>query len=97
VCTVSSGTGTVGNANITNVAVDCFTIAFTIGGTISGLAPGDSITLRNNGVDTLVRSTNGGFTFAVLVASGQPYAVTVVSPTSPISQTCTVTSGTGTV
>jgi large repetitive protein len=96
-CTVTSGTGTVGNVNVTNVAVTCTTNAFTVGGTISGLAGGDSITLRNNGVDNLVRSVNGGFTFATPVASGQPYAVTVVSPTSPISQACTVTSGTGTV
>jgi hypothetical protein len=97
-CTVAAGAGTVTNADITDIVVTCTTNRFRIGGTLSGLATGNSITLRNNGGDDLVRSTNGSFTFATQVASGQPYAVTVVAnPASPISQTCTVTSGTGLV
>ncbi len=97
-CTVANGAGTVGNGNVTNVAITCTTNAFTVGGTISGLAAGDSITLRDTGGDDLVRSANGSFTFATPVASGQPYAVTIVAnPTSPISQTCTVASGAGTI
>jgi alpha-tubulin suppressor-like RCC1 family protein len=96
-CTVASGAGTIGNGNVTSVAITCTTNAFTVGGTVSGLAAGDSITLRNNGGDNLIRTTNGSFTFATPVASGQPFAVAVVSPSSPISQTCTVTSGAGTV
>jgi hypothetical protein len=97
-CTVASSAGTVGGSNVTNVAVTCTTHAFTIGGTVSGLAAGNSITLRDNGSDALVQSANGSFTFATPVPSGQPYAVTIVAnPTSPISQTCTVTSGAGTV
>jgi len=96
-CAVASGAGTVGNANITSVAITCTTNVYTIGGMVAGLAAGDSITLRNNGGDALVRSANGSFTFATPVASGQPYAVTVTSPTAPISQTCTVATGAGTV
>jgi len=96
-CTVTNGSGTVGGANITNVTVTCATNSFTVGGTVSGLGLGDTITLRNNGGDSLVRSANGGFTFTTPIASGQSYAVTVVSPTSPISQTCGVSSGSGTV
>ena len=41
-CVVTSGTGTVTNANITNVTVTCTTNTYTIGGTISGLAAPDS-------------------------------------------------------
>ncbi len=96
-CTVTSGSGTVGNANITNVSVACVTNRFTIGGTLSGLAPGNQVRIRNNGGDDLTLSANAGFTFPTSVPSGQTYAVTVVDPTSPISQRCTVTSGTGTV
>jgi hypothetical protein len=96
-CAIANGSGTVGSANVTTVVVTCTTKAFTIGGTLSGLAPGDSITLRNNGGDALVRSANGGFTFAAPVVSGQSYAVTVVNPSSPISQTCAIANGSGTV
>jgi hypothetical protein len=96
-CTVSAGAATVTSADVANVAVTCTTNVFTIGGTLSGLAAGNAITLRNNGGGDLVRSANGSFTFPAPVASGQPYAVTVVNPTSPISQTCTVTSGAGLV
>jgi hypothetical protein len=97
-CTVTNGTGMVGSSNITNVQVTCTANRYSIGGTLSGLASGNAITLRNNGGDDLVLSANGGFTFAATVASGQPYTVTVVAnPTSPVAQTCTVTNGTGTV
>jgi hypothetical protein len=97
-CTIVNGTGIVGGANVTDVIVTCTTNRFTIGGTVIGLAAGDSITLRDNGGDDLVRSANGGFTFATPVASGQTYAVTIVAnPAAPISQSCTVANGTGTV
>jgi hypothetical protein len=96
-CTVTSAAGTVGSADITNVVVACSTNVFTISGTVSGLAPGDSITLSNNGRDDLTQSTDGGFTFATPVASGQPYVVSVLDPPSPIAQTCTITGGAGTI
>jgi hypothetical protein len=93
-----AGSGTVTDADIRNIEVACTTNRYRIGGTVTGLASGNSITLRNNGGDDLVRSANGGFTFTADVASGQPYAVTIVaSPAAPISQTCTVTGGAGIV
>ena len=95
-CTVTNASGTVGGANITNVTVACVTDSFPISGTITGLIAGDSITLRNNGGDDLVRSTNGNFTFATPVTSGQSYTVTVTDA-SPFLQTCTIANGTGTV
>jgi hypothetical protein len=97
-CTIAGGTGTVTNANVTSVAVTCTTDRFTIGGTVTGLATGDSVVLRDNGADDLTVSANGGFTFATTVPSAQMYAVTVfTNPASPISQTCAVTTGSGTV
>jgi hypothetical protein len=97
-CIVSAGAGMVTNADVTDVVVTCTTNRFSIGGTLSGLAAGDSITLRDNGGDDLILSANGGFAFPTQVASGQPYAVTIVAnPVSPISQTCTVTNGAGLV
>lgn len=97
-CTVTSGTGTA-TANITSVAVTCTTnpVTATIGGTISGLAPGASVILQDNGGDSLTLTANGAFTFKTPVTGPtDAYAVTVnTQPTSP-NQICTVTSGSGT-
>jgi hypothetical protein len=95
-CTVTNGSGTVGAANVTNVAVNCVTRTFTVGGTATGLS-GTGLVLRNNGGNNLTVAANGAFTFSMPVASGGAYAVTVFTqPTSP-AQTCTVSNGSGTV
>ena len=93
-CTVASGSGTVGSANVTNVAVTCVNAAsYTIGGTVSGLS--GTVVLQDNGADDLSVSANGTFTFATSLVSGASYSVTV--KTNPSGQSCTVASGTGTV
>ena len=93
-CTVSNGTGTIGSANITNVAVTCTSAAtYTVGGSVSGLS--GTVVLQDNGGDNLTLTANGTFTFATALAGGAAYAVTV--KTNPASQTCTVSSGTGTI
>jgi hypothetical protein len=95
-CTVSSGAGTVGSANVTNIAVACTAVVpltYTIGGTVSGLT--GSVTLLNNGANSLTLSANGSFAFTTALAAGSAYAVTV--STQPSGETCTVSSGAGTV
>jgi hypothetical protein len=95
-CTVTAGSGTVGSANVTTVKVACATAAsFTIGGTVSGLSSGTSVTLLDNGSGALKVSANGAFTFATAVASGATYNVTV--SVQPTGETCAVTAGSGTV
>jgi hypothetical protein len=95
-CTVSNPTGTVGNTDVTNVAVTCTTSTYRIGGTVSGLS-GSGLVLRNNGGDSLSVGGNVAFTFGTRVASGSGYAVTVSThPTAP-DQFCVVTGGAGTV
>ncbi len=69
---------------------------FTIGGTVSGLAAGGSMTLQNNGAESLVVSANGTFTFKTAIVANQPYLVTVSVPPATPPQTCTVTGGSGT-
>jgi len=69
---------------------------FTIGGTVSGLAAGESVVLQNNGNGNLTVSANGPFTFATSIASGGTYAVIVFTQPSTPAQTCIVTSGGGT-
>jgi hypothetical protein len=94
-CAVANGAGTA-TANVTNVTVTCSTGAFTVGGSVSGLA-GSGLVLRNNGGDDLPIASNGSFTFATELASGSPFEVSVATqPTRP-SQTCTVADATGTI
>ncbi len=69
---------------------------YTIGGTLSGLAAGESVVLQNNGKDNLTVSANGVFTFPTSIASGGTYAVTVFSAPANPAQTCLVTGGSGT-
>ena len=80
--------------NITNVAVICTTSTYTVGGTLSGLATGQSVVLVNNGTNALTVAADGSFTFTTPLAPGA-YAVTVQS--QPIGQTCTVSAGSGTI
>jgi len=95
-CTVSNGSGTVGDGNVTSVAVSCSTSDFTVGGTVGGLA-GSGLVLQNNGADNLSIGADGGFTFATGIPSGATYNVTIVAqPTGP-TQSCTVTNGSGVV
>lgn len=96
-CVVTNAAGTVGNANVTNVAVACTTNTYTIAGPVAGLR-GSGLVLQDNGGDDLTVAANAtSFTFATKIASGASYAVTVkTQPTVP-TQTCAVTAATGTV
>jgi len=94
-CTVSNGTGTVNGASVTNVAVSCVPNKYTIGGNVSGLANSDNLVLQDNGGDNTPVVANGGFTFAMPVASGTTYNVTVSTP--PVGKSCAVANGTGKV
>ena len=51
---------------------------YTIGGSVSGLAAGQSVVLQNNAGDDLTVNANGVFTFATAINSGtNQYAVTI--------------------
>lgn len=66
-----------------------------IGGSVSGLAAGATVTIQDNGSDTLTLTANSSFGFANTLAGGSTYAVTVL--TQPSGQICTVQSGAGTI
>lgn len=84
------------NVELVDLGTPC-TIAgfYTVGGSVTGLASGRSLTLLNNGGDALTVNANGTFTFSAALASGRTYTATVC--TQPTDQTCTVSSGSGTV
>lgn len=67
----------------------------TVGGTVTLLDANTSVSLTNNGGAPLTVSSNGSFTFAGSLASGNGYNVVVA--TQPTGQTCLVTHGSGTI
>lgn len=93
-CTVASGSGSVGSADISNVAVTCATGQFAIRGTVSGLT-GSGLVLQNNGGNDLPISANGAFSFVNRLAAGETYTVTV--RTQPSGQSCVVRNSSGTI
>ncbi len=66
----------------------------TVGGTVTGLAPGSTLTL-SDGVSTLAVQANGLFAFADTYAAGAAYQVAVTG--APAGQSCTVGQGSGNV
>lgn len=91
-CTIANGTGTVGFANITNVAVSCSTKSYTVSGTINGLA-GGGLVINNNGMPVAVVNN----AFSVTLASGSAYAFTIGTQPSSPTQLCSIANGSGTV
>jgi uncharacterized repeat protein (TIGR01451 family) len=95
-CVVASGNGTMAGADVSNVSVSCTTDSFTIGGTVSGLL-GSGLVLQNNAGDDLAIAANGGFTFVTPVVDGLSYAVTALAQPTVPSQSCVISSGSGTL
>lgn len=93
VCSVSNGSGTVASADVTNISISCTTKTYTVGGTVTGLT-GSGLVLQNNAGDDLPITADGVFNFATALQDGSAYAVTV-SNQPDSGQTCTVTTGTG--
>ena len=69
---------------------------YSVGGTLTGLAAGNSITLTDNGTDNLTLTANGAFTFPVKLGNAAPYKLTL-SATTPTAQPCAVSEGAGTI
>ena len=88
--------GTVPGANVTNVAVTCTTRSFRIGGSVSGLR-GDGLVLRKHDGETRAIASNGSYFFDNLHLSGSQYEVTVDTPPTDPSQTCTIANNRSTV
>ncbi len=68
---------------------------YTVSVTVSGLLPGQTLVLGNNGNDTLTFNGNGSLTFATVLLESDPYNVTALS--APAGSSCTITGGSGTM
>ena len=93
-CVVTSGSGTVTVAEVTDIAIACTTDQHTIGGKVSGLG-GGTVMLQNKGADDVMVTADGAFTFPTAVDSGSSYAITVVMP--PVGRKCVVIGANGIV
>lgn len=96
-CSVSNGTGSISNIDVTNILVDCSSTStsYNVGGTLSHLGDDATVVLQNNGGDNLTLTSNGSFNFSTKLENGATYDVTVL--TNPSRQICTITNGSGTV
>ena len=70
----ATAAGTVAGGNVTNIAINCVSSSFTVGGTVSGLA-GSGLVLQLNGDGDLPIASDGSFTFGTPVPSGSQYRV----------------------
>ncbi|HEY7906310.1 MAG TPA: hypothetical protein VIC53_05235, partial [Wenzhouxiangella sp.] len=76
-------------SGIATVAGSSVQSLYQIGGSVTGLATGETVVLQNNGGDDLTLAANGSFIFSAQVPDGDVYDVTVL--TQPTGQTCSVT------
>jgi alpha-tubulin suppressor-like RCC1 family protein len=96
-CVVTGGSGTIGAAPVTSVAVTCTTNVFAVSGAVTGLAGGGLVLSTPGQAPISVGTGANSFAFPTGIASGTAYGVSVVqNPTTP-SQTCVVTNGIGIV
>ncbi len=93
-CSVNRGVGYSITGNVNSVSVVCASSTYAVGGTLSGLSSGNTVTLTDNGGDALSLSSNGAFTFPTQVAAGASYTLRV--QTQPTGQVCTISAATGT-
>jgi hypothetical protein len=94
-CDVANGTGTVGTATVTNVAVTCTDSPLSVGGSISGLEHATGLVLVNGTETDAVPAGATSFRLNAPESSGSTYAVRVQS--QPTGTTCSVSQGLGTI
>lgn len=95
-CLVTNGTATMAGADA-EVSVACTTNKYSVGGTVTGLAAGNSVVLQNNSLDPTTVNGDGPFAMNTFIESGTSFDITVLTdPTTP-NQTCVVSGGGGTV
>jgi hypothetical protein len=96
---ISSSTVTTPGGADAGAAVDAQAggVAFTIGGTLSGLLGGQSVKIRQTkgAAENLTLTSNGSFTFPTAVSTQSLYSVTVTDNTS--GSFCAVSNGAGIV
>lgn len=94
-CVVSNGTGTMPASAVTNIAVACTDLPFTLGGTIAGLGSNSGLVLANGAGSLAVAPGSTSFTMPASVSFGSSYSVAVQA--APAGLTCTASNASGTM
>lgn len=68
---------------------------FTVSGTVTGLSEGNAVVLQNNGIDDLVVSDDGTFTFNTPLVHNAVFDVTIRDRPDNPGQTCLIDNGSG--
>src|SRR5690606_35037939 len=95
-CSVINGFGYVDSSGVTNVEVYCSEQSYRIGGNLTGLKPGNALTIaleNNQQYKTIIQ--DGYFEFPQPLADGTTYELTIVNQPGSPSQTCQVTNAVG--
>lgn len=95
-CTVNNATGTIGDADVANVAVVCAVASHKVSVAVTNLDAAGGLVLQNNGGDDLAVNANGTFSFTTPVAAGADYGVTVKTQPTAL-QVCIARQAFGTV
>lgn len=93
-CTVANASGSMASNGVNNLQVTCANRAYTLGGSISGLTT-SGLKLKNGSETIDVSSSATTYIFSTSVAYGSSYQVEVAR--QPTGQTCSISSGTGTM
>ena len=93
--TACGGGGSAGTSSGSSGSGSSPSSYYSVGGTVSGLSASGLVLTDNGGDNLSVSSGASAFTFATKLLSGSSYAVAVA--TQPTGETCTVSSGSGTV
>lgn len=108
-CTISNGTGIVSQqaTEISNINVSCTEAVVAIGHfnvavTVSGLKEGNTVSFKNNSVDTLIANDNTLFVFPVdyfktVIYSGLVAGYSVTIQEHPRDQTCMISNPSGSI
>ncbi len=95
-CTVTNGTGTINEADVTDVQVTCVNLpSYSVGGTVAGLT-NTGLKLKLNASEELQVPANAtSFTFLYGLLNGSNYNVTISA--QPLGQVCTIANNSGTI
>jgi len=91
-CSASNGSGTMPTHNVTDVSISCSDQAYSLSGTIAGLATA-GLVLSDGSESYSVPANATNFTMPTALAHGSRYTVSVQN--QPAGLTCTVSGGTG--
>ena len=96
-CDITNASGRVDGEDVTDILVNCETLEYLVGLTVSGLITGNTITVQNNNTDNLNITQDGGYVFNTPISDLHQYSVTITSQANNPIQECTLSSATGNI